>query len=189
MNSVLADLRKDHQNMARLLVYMRSSLNLLDGANAKQEFARLADCLEFIAMYPDRVHHPRENVLFNILKEREKVFDRISVQLDSEHWALAQKTVALHKMCIELPAGKQDPSQISVKLNEFVDLQFKHMRYEEDTVFPLIEKSFDVADWKEALVARDPAGRNLFSADYAQDQEKKYQAIYRAYQQCAIHPT
>ena len=183
MNSVLADLRKDHQNMARLLVYMRSSLNLVEGNSAREEFARLVDCLDFIGSYPDRVHHPREEVLYNILKSRKKEFDRISVQLDEEHWALARKTVALHRMCAELLDAEQDSSEVSVRLNEFVDLQFKHMRYEEDTVFPLIEKSFDVADWKEALAAKDSAGRKLFDSHYAQDEDEKYKDLYRSYQQ------
>ena len=70
-----------------------------------------------------------------------------------------------------------------MRLNEFVDLQFKHMRYEEDTVFPLIEKSFDVADWKEALAAKDSAGRKLFDSHYAQDEDEKYKDLYRSYQQ------
>ena len=182
MNSILADLRQDHQRIARLLVYMRSSLNLLDGANDREEFARLVDCLEFIASYPDQVHHPREDILYSILKDRKQEFDRVSVQLDEEHWALARKTVALHRMCEDLLVGDQDSTKVSVKLNEYVDLQFKHMRYEEDTVFPLIERSFGMEDWKEALAARDSSGRKLFSPDYAKDEDEKYQVIYHAYQ-------
>ena len=88
MISVLADLRKDHQKIARLLVYMRSALNLVDDASARDEFVRLVDCLEFIGSYPDRVHHPREDVLYNILKERKEEFDRISVRLERAYIGL-----------------------------------------------------------------------------------------------------
>ena len=183
MHGVLADVRKDHQNIARILVYMRSSLNLVEGESAREEFSRLVVCLDFIGSYPDRVHHPREEVLYNILKSRKKEFDRISIKLDEEHWSLAKKTVALHRMCADLLDSEQDSSEVSVRLNEFVDLQFKHMRYEEDTVFPLIEKTFDVADWKEALSAKDATGRKLFDSRYAQDEDERYKYLYRAYQQ------
>ena len=71
MNAVILQLRKDHHRMARILKLMRHLLNHENG-DADPEFSELmGECIEYMAVYPDAVHHPQEDIIFDRLLERD----------------------------------------------------------------------------------------------------------------------
>ena len=60
---VLAELREDHKNMALMLNLLeRESNRIYEGEEPDYEL--LQDIMHYMTVYPDAVHHPKEDRLY-----------------------------------------------------------------------------------------------------------------------------
>ena len=63
----LAELREDHKNMALMLKLLeRESNRIYDGDEPDYEL--LQDIMHYMTVYPDAVHHPKEDRIYAELK-------------------------------------------------------------------------------------------------------------------------
>ena len=69
MPDLITVLREEHEQMARLLrVVERELERVREGGNP--HFTLLIQTMKYLTHYPDAVHHPQENVLFEMHRER-----------------------------------------------------------------------------------------------------------------------
>ena len=64
---VLAELREDHKNMALMINLLERESNRIY-AGEEPDYELLQDVMHYMTVYPDAVHHPKEDRLYAELK-------------------------------------------------------------------------------------------------------------------------
>ena len=186
MNIILQSLRTDHHNMARLLVFMRNSVQLVkqaDFGEHTEHIRLLCDCIEYMATYPDEIHHPKEDILFDQLKKRDGATKTTIENLQAEHRLLACKTQELREIAEAIDKEHIVPQhRLAMACFDYIDMQFRHMRYEEDTVFPKIEQKLTLKDWKSILKSLPSGDDPLFNDKRSEFYDSLHSNVSESYQ-------
>ena len=142
--------------MRQLLRVLEDELQAYDTRGAA-DFDLLKQVLEYTLHYPNLIHHPREEVLFRRLLERDPASKVMIGTLTEEHEDLARLThrfaAALHNVAhdVELPRA------LFRKLaDEYLARSRQHMDTEEQKFFPRLIAILSDKDWADfdGLVAR-----------------------------------
>jgi hemerythrin-like domain-containing protein len=135
---------------AKISGVVRELEALTDTLAAEPDWAQLADLLEFLEYFADRVHHPLEDRLFDLVvnkgltpAERHLVFRNLG-----QHREIKGLTASLTALAREaLGGGTVDTGDFREKLSDYVALQRRHMRFEESHLLPLLAGALDDRDW------------------------------------------
>lgn len=118
----------------------------------------LANLIDYIAEYPDRVHHPREDrIIERLIDKGLTPSERIIVELTvAQHAELAAATARM-ELDIDALLSKQHDAgvQFDHDARIYLAMQKEHMRREEQQLFPVAVRLFTTADWKE-IEASEP---------------------------------
>ncbi|MBT8092268.1 MAG: hemerythrin domain-containing protein [Gammaproteobacteria bacterium] len=153
---LLRELREDHRNMAVLL-------KLLDGvvkkasAGEDPDFELLGEIMRYMTVYPDAVHHPKEDILYERLRnEREDLADGLD-DVTFDHAAIAELGTQLRDDVDAIVAGSPvRRDKLIADTAAYVNRLRAHMIWEEDDLFERIEEmletqslEFDVSDFDQ----------------------------------------
>ncbi|MDA1076056.1 MAG: hemerythrin domain-containing protein [Proteobacteria bacterium] len=145
--AVLDRLHADHGRLAQILKVMETLGNRL-GSLTAQQVDVLGSCVDYIAEYPDAVHHPMEDRVFAHLLAMD--LDEASRQQVEDnarrHLELALATESLQR---DLSADQEESSAFAADIRGFVELQREHLRFEESIVFPLAQRLFSSTTLEE----------------------------------------
>jgi len=114
--------------------------------------------LDYFQSFPDAHHHPREQLLFARLRERDRKAAEGVGDLGLAHSELAARA---HKFAAALHAVLEDeeiPRDSFVRLARgFAGLQWQHIEMEETAFFPTAERVLTAMDWSDldAMIALD----------------------------------
>ena len=70
MSDTIAALDRDHANVARLLELLESEILAIE-VGKTPDYPLLQDIMRYMTQYPDRFHHPKEDLIFVQLLKRE----------------------------------------------------------------------------------------------------------------------
>ncbi len=156
-------LNADHEHLARVLDVLERQCRAFQ-TDTGPDYELLRDILDYVRAYPDTVHHPAEDILFDHLldnsalsaAERQLVHDN-----RLQHARLAEATGALLRMVDDVFAsGAGGGEALQVKLDEYVADQRRHMHFESRRLFPLAEDRLTEAQWatieRGMSLAEDP---------------------------------
>ena len=148
---VLLDrLHKDHARLARILDALEATAaRCRDGARGAL-LDKLATLVDYIAEYPDAVHHPLEDRIFAHMNRKQLTEQERRVLEDNvaQHEELAAATRDLVAAIDALLRNTQAAgAELQPKVDGYVELQRQHMRNEEGLVFPLARATFSETDW------------------------------------------
>jgi hemerythrin-like domain-containing protein len=147
---VLAELRQDHRNMRQMLVLLEHESNLIyDGQ--QPDFELLHDVMHYMTIYPDAVHHPKEDRLYAELRavrpDLSRGFERIT--MDHRHIAELSLTLKTDIASINLGAVTRRKGVVGNALR-YVNTLRGHMQWEELDLFrrvdEMIAEGHDVID-------------------------------------------
>lgn len=148
MTSVLETLYEEHKNIARLLDAMENQIERLATA-ANPDYDLLQSIANYFCDYPDRCHHPKEDVVFRRLQTSHPKEAATVGDLTKEHrdaYARARR----FRDNIQAIFRDEILSRDSV-LNagrSFIDAEREHMKTEEELFFPLAASVLDEEDWR-----------------------------------------
>jgi hemerythrin-like domain-containing protein len=177
---MIRDLRTDHHNILRVLRLLKRSLSSMDDKLDSREFERARECIKYLCEYPDRVHHPREDLMFEMLLNREPSIEKKVGNLQQEHVDLYARSKKLLEAMESAETGKSLAfDALNQQVSGFSEMQIGHMRHEELSVFPLIEQKLTLNDWK-AIIAQAPAGKDpVFSKHSSNRAASAYKVLTR----------
>jgi hemerythrin-like domain-containing protein len=147
MHPLLERLHQDHINLNRLLGLLeRETLLLERGANP--DYYLMLDMLDYMRRYPDEVHHPCEDVIFEAYLERFREGAEIIEHLRSEHQVLVEDTQEL-RYCVEriVQGSICSREDFQTALAGYLARQREHLNREEAEVFRLIDAALGAEDW------------------------------------------
>lgn len=149
MPEVLRRLHKEHADLSRLLDALDRQLTLFSGGE-RADYDMIGAMLRYCQEYPDAVHHPKENLIYRVLKKRDPALAAEVGDLEEDHLALAEKTRKLAELIARALA--EQPVQRSHVLElttDFLARYRRHISREESHVFPAARRVLSDDDWAE----------------------------------------
>ncbi len=144
---IIADLGRDHQNVARLLRLLDAQIKALshdDNPNLQV----MADIMYYMTHYPDLFHHPREELLFSKLEKRSAEAARLITELRYEHQLLTESGADLFDSIQQAMNDQPVERELLItKAHGYSAMMLDHMRKEDAGIFPLAQVLLAPEDW------------------------------------------
>ncbi|MCH9004432.1 MAG: hemerythrin domain-containing protein [Proteobacteria bacterium] len=175
MSNVIAALDRDHANMAKLLQLLESEILAIE-VGKTPDYPLLQDIMRYMTQYPDRFHHPKEDVVFAQLVKRDPGARADVEKLVKEHVSIGLAGQKFDKLLRTKVVDSVDVrEQLGTSGLAYIRALREHMLAEETMLFPLAMAVLTKKDWRvidEKVEAnKDP----LFGTMVA----REYQRLYR----------
>ena len=174
MTHIILQLKQDHINIAKLLDLLEVQLGTLQEGETP-DYLLMFDVMCYMRRYPDLFHHPKEDLVFEKLKNRDVSACPIVDILMEEHKVLAAMGAQFFKS-LKAIVNESIVSRESLESEgrEYIALLCSHMNREEDQVFPLASKVLREEDWVEIDMAMELTADPVFG----RAEGEKYRALY-----------
>lgn len=169
MTVALRIIHEEHGNIAQALACLDIATRDLRGSDTKPDLELLFTVVYYMRLFPERLHHPKEeHYLFAALVHRDpgtkEAVDALLREHESGDDALATIERALRYYDRHYPDGLE---ALEMAVHDYVDLERRHMKKEEEVIFPLAERSLTDGDWAEVDNAFAKNALSLFTDDLA----------------------
>lgn len=156
MNSIIREqIQKwisEHETFKRLLVEVEQQAAMFD-RGASVDYDLMLNVVYYMTEYPDKFHHPTEDVLFNLVATRDKTAKDAIDQLYQEHRVIAESGMALRQQLDAVVNGVMASRAAVIRpSHRYVQFFRRHMKNEETVVFPITREILIDSDWE--LVCR-----------------------------------
>ena len=154
MKTVIDDLIEDHRRFRILLnQYERELAALRNGREI--DYNLLNDLAEYFCLFPDELHHRKEDIIYEFLLE---LGDNLSTSpsqgdarlydLRAEHASISNDAEIFREGVAQAVAGAQLPrDQLTHRGDEHILHLRQHMRREEESLFPRALAAIDESGW------------------------------------------
>jgi len=147
MVQIIDQLGRDHRNLRLLLDIVEEEMDAYR-EGCVPDFDLLRMVAEYTLHYPDLVHHPRENVIFEQLRVRDPGAREILGTLGQEHKKLAELTRRFVGAVSNASRDVQLPREwLDAVAREYVLANRLHMQLEEQHAFPRAMAYLTADDW------------------------------------------
>ncbi len=180
MPATLALWHTEHANFARLLNLLDDQLALFHDA-AAPDYELMQEIMFYMTHYSDVLHHPKEDLVFAKIREREGTVGKVVDELAAQHVHLKSSGAHLVSQLDEIINGTiSSRAQIEATARDYVDTLRQHMRIEETQILPLAERLLTAQDWSAIHAAIGRVEDPLFG----RHPERRYASLH---QQIARH--
>lgn len=149
MQNVLKTLHTEHGHICRILDFLDTQIGLLEkGGNP--EWDLMKDVMHYMTNFPDIYHHPKEDLVFKRLRERQAGAIPDIEDILLEHRELGEMGQKFRAAIAEVECGSvMSVADFSKMARNYVDVQRRHVELEERVLFPLAKKFLRPEDWTE----------------------------------------
>lgn len=164
-------LRDEHRYMKLLLDTLEEHVTAANLANAQNYFL-IQDIVRYMHEYPDTVHHPTEDLMFDKLVRRNPASEPDVARLRREHDWLTDNTASiLHLLDRAAETPSVDAAEAVRKgAAEYIQRLRQHIQFEEDSLFPTAIRSLGSQDWHDIELrlasSQDPLFGSAVGRDY-----------------------
>ena len=164
MSASIAFWRTEHANFAHLLDLLEKELAAFHG-DAPPDYELMLDIVEYLRHFPDRYHHPREDVAFAHLEKRDPQLAPLLQRLREEHHQIAESGDKLRAM---FTAAAEDAivsrQEIETAAQDYLAAYRQHIASEELSVMSHAATLLTDADWADVARAVPSGVDPLFGA-------------------------
>ena len=148
-------IKAEHRSLAAVLDAANYIIGEIRAKRLTPDFRLFWAIVSYIERFPEGLHHPKEDdVLFKRLKDRTNAANDLLDALAAEHHGGQDRVhtlqLALGRYEADVPNAFED---FSSKMETFAQFNWKHMKTEENELFPLAEKHLLEQDWDEIAAA------------------------------------
>jgi acetyl esterase/lipase/hemerythrin-like domain-containing protein len=172
---IIETLYSEHRYISSLLDTLeQQAAKLVPGKIA--DYHLMLDIVDYLTHYPDQFHHPREDLLFDMLQRRDKGFRKQLQRLNREHETLSSYNQQLFEELGGIAAGRRlEQSELQASLARYVAGYRKHMEFESREIFPRAKGKLSAAD----LEKLDARTRYIDDPIFGGAIEKQYRRLAR----------
>ena len=175
MANEIAKLKEDHVNFRKLLDLLEAQLDLFHRAEPP-DYQLMTDILHYMTHYPDNFHHPKEDVIFSRLVERDSSAAQSVEELARQHHVIAESGASLHENLENVINGAVMLRQmIETPGLLYVTYYRTHMHKEESDLFVLADQLLRDDDWKKIKAGTRSDSDPIFGESI----KERYRALYR----------
>ncbi len=174
---ILKRLDTDHRNVTQLLEFLETQLARMQQIESA-DFGLMRDVMHYMTHYPDRVHHPLEDLVIQKLIEHDPSAQQLGEDILREHKDLARKSAALLEMLLQVTDGEMVPrEEIEATGRDYAAFLRSHMEKEDERLFPLAERTLTNQDWHEIAKGIKHLADPVFGAVVQNQFRQLYQRI------------
>jgi len=174
---ILQRLLDDHGRLYQVFAVLEHQMELLSADGDGPDFRLLKDAAEYIIEYPDSIHHPLEDRLFEIVvaKGVDADMERLIGINRDQHREIGAETKKLHTDLELVLAGAVVPAaRLLDDVTAYLQLQREHLLIEERDLFPLAQDVLEAHDWRNltesCVLCQDPV---------FEDTKERFAALHR----------
>lgn len=174
----MEELHLDHTHLTKVFNILDQQVELIAN-NGDPDLFLMADIAHYIQNYPDLIHHPKEDIVFNVFKKRASKGLDIVEQLQADHQSLPNETKELYEI-LKTTANSTSlvsRKELKSKIIHFLKIERKHMNLEEEVLFPLIKETLTEEDWDSIDAASEKQSDPLFGEHTECCYENLYKSI------------
>ena len=147
--SAISLIRTEHRTLAALLHAMQHLVREIRAGHLKPDFALLRSMVYYIDVYPERMHHPKEETyLFTPLAQHTHAADADLALLRSEHENGARLIRDLgHALLCYEHEQEAGFAVFAASVESYAGFYAKHMEREEKVILPLARKTLLPEEW------------------------------------------
>jgi len=170
MSDVIAAIDRDHANVLKLLELLESEILAIE-VGKTPDYPLLQDVMRYMTQYPDRIHHPKEDLIFVQLLKREPgacadvdnlLEEHVSIRLAGQEFDRLLRTPVANSVEVR--------EQLGTAGFAYIRAQREHMLKEERKLFPLAKVVLTKEDWQviddEFNAIEDPLFGSLIADEY-----------------------
>lgn len=178
-DSALWIIRDEHRTLTSVIRSLQFLVHDAAMGAAAPDFELFTLVLDYIEMFPDRFHHPKEDEhLFKRVRLRSATAGQILDALETEHRRGEELTRTLRHLLARWRLRGPDAAKVFAgAVDEYAEFQWEHMRKEEDVVMPLAEKVLTDEDWQAIADAFAANADPRVGAQDKQDLEALFRLI------------
>jgi hemerythrin-like domain-containing protein len=136
---LLSELREDHRNMALVLNVLESTVETATNGE-DPDFELIGEVMRYMTVYPDAVHHPKEDVVYAELKKQRPDLTEGLDDVPEDHKQIAALGSKLREDVEAIVAGAAvRREQFIVDALKYVGRLRSHMTWEEEDLFNRID--------------------------------------------------
>jgi hemerythrin-like domain-containing protein len=149
MPQIIDILREEHHNIEKLLLVLERELCVFNRAE-RPDYHVVRSVIEYFQDYPDRCHHPKEDIIFEKLKARDPITAASVGDLEAEHESGSKRLGRVARTVESILADREILRQtVDEIIRDFIDHERQHMAMEEHVLFPAAVKVLLPQDWAE----------------------------------------
>lgn len=179
MTIALSIIREEHRSLSAVTRSLRVLARDARDRGGAPDYQLFTLILDYIEGFSNRFHHPKEDAyLFSALRRRcVEAIEALEV-LERDHARGEELIRDLRYLLSRCRVGGAGAVKtFAVAVEEYVDLQSRHLRLEEDVVMPLAEKRLTRADWRPIDAAFQANDDPLFGARPREEFQRLFQLI------------
>lgn len=141
-------IHQDHVNLDKVLTVLLEVGGDLPERRSEDALSVLNDCVYYIKVFPERVHHPKEEtVLFPVVRSKRPdlapVLDELEAQHEKGKKAIAEIAEGLRKLKSDWAANRE---AFQGQVRSYVESQREHMSLEEREILKSVKASLSSVD-------------------------------------------
>jgi hemerythrin-like domain-containing protein len=149
MPEALRRLQEEHRNIMRLLDALEQQLAVFDTAK-QPDYDVLAAIADYFTGFPDRCHHPKEDLILQRLRGRDPAAAAKVDDLEAQHKRIGELAVhfkeAVQNVLDEVEVSREAFDAVA---RQFIAEQRRHLQMEEQYFFPVASAKLSADDWAE----------------------------------------
>ena len=148
MATVIEALREEHRNIERLLDALERQMDVFE-ADGPPDYDVVSGVTDYLLEYPDRRHHPKEDVVFRRLRdtyprETSTIGDLLAERRLVHEWA-GRFRDTVGALLSETDIAR---SVIVDAARQFIETERRHLQREAEQFLPLAERLLTPVDWR-----------------------------------------
>lgn len=175
MSDTLDTLYSEHRYLSTLLDILETESARLKPRKVP-DYHLLLDIIDYLTHYPDVYHHPREDLLFTTMVDRDDEFEPLLERLEREHRTLKQYNHELFNELTAVVAGRAADRPLMLRsIERYIDAYRQHMDYESREIFPRAKGVLSAADQRKLARKTQAIDDPLFGGEI----QYRYQRVGR----------
>src|SRR5210317_2609068 len=140
---LMAELREDHRNMSIILDLLADLVEEM-AEDEDPDFELFDEIMRYMTVYPDAVHHPKEDVIYEELRARRPDLSEDLSHVPDDQREIARLSCLLREEVEAINAGAAVRREKMIEdTAAYVDCLREHMRWEETDLFRRIDLMLD----------------------------------------------
>jgi hemerythrin-like domain-containing protein len=165
----------EHRHFARLLDLLEKQAAAFH-ADDRPNYELMLDVVSYLRYFPDRYHHPREDVAFACLVERDPAMKPLIERMRQEHQVIvAAGTELLGYLQQVVDDVVIERAKVEAAAATYLVYYRRHLALEDRDIIPRAEQLLTPQDW-EAVLAAHPAGPDPL---FGEDSDPRYRELRR----------
>lgn len=145
----LGIIRAEHRALGAVINNFKAMLLEVQSDRLKMDFPLYWAMVYYIDVFPDRLHHPKEDDwLFKLVRQRTPSGDSLIDALHDQHRSEPAALAAIRRDLGNFEAGVPGSFEaLQATVTAYADFTWQHLRAEENELLPLAEVHLTPTDW------------------------------------------